>query len=264
MNSPEHPQSERHILSQINIAELKSTNTFLISETNDISVLQSDNGKRYVKRSLADYENNHTVLINYLATQEFPAVGFVGTVRGRTMHEQAMHMRRLALLRLGSAVPVYTDETSMLYPYIEGETLRAKLEQGETDSILPTLNSIKRGHNLGLRHGDRHPRNIIIQPDGNVMHIDFEVATHGPDAENLELTHLIYAMAGVSSKFEETTALVGQFTEDQRDRYDWGRIAVLMQNYDIYLREHPVGKFKKTKIPRLGEKLPFVLNTIAR
>lgn len=224
---------------------------------NQLDLLEDPQGIFYVQKSLSDREVNHAAIINYLATYEYPAIGFEGNVRGRSIREQATYMQQAAQFDL-SVMPVYIDNTTFVYPYREGPRLRDSLQQGNIECILPTLNSLKSAHELELHPGDRHPGNVIVLPDGAVMHIDFEVDAQGKHVKELELAQMIYGILGKTTKIDEATALVRQFAIDQRHRYDWRQVTLFLKNYDNYLTSHDIGKKSKTETPRLQNKLPLI------
>src|SRR5262249_21329722 len=66
--------------------------------------------------------------------------------------------------------------------YVEGETLRKRLERGriEVDEALDVTKQIAAGlaasHTVGVIHRDIKPENIMLRPDGYVKILDFGLA----------------------------------------------------------------------------------------
>src|SRR5688572_10883977 len=77
--------------------------------------------------------------------------------------------------------------------YVEGETLKARLAQSQTDrasvpQILSFIVMVARAlhyvHQRGILHGDIKPANIIVTPSGTPKIMDFGVAQIGPINES--------------------------------------------------------------------------------
>src|SRR6185369_4318113 len=66
--------------------------------------------------------------------------------------------------------------------YIEGDTLRSRLNRGgldlsETlDIIIQFVSALNAAHQAGIIHRDIKPENIMLRPDGYVKLLDFGLA----------------------------------------------------------------------------------------
>lgn len=82
--------------------------------------------------------------------------------------------------------------------YVEGETLRQRLEQGNLlreellNVAIQIVSALEAAHNEGIVHRDIKPENIMIRPDGFVKVLDFGLAritkSALSDGENSSIT----------------------------------------------------------------------------
>ncbi len=91
----------------------------------------------------------------------------------------------------------YKDQTYFAMEFVEGETLRSKIEKGDlkTDESIDILKQLCEGllkaHNAGIIHRDIKPENIIIDRESRVRILDFGLAKlRGSDNITKELTTL--------------------------------------------------------------------------
>ncbi len=102
--------------------------------------------------------------------------------------------RAAARIRHPSLCPIFDAGESggipfLVMPYIEGETLAARIRKGHSpgdrrwrDTILSilaeTARAIHAAHEAGLVHGDIKPSNILITPEERPVVLDFDMAGH--------------------------------------------------------------------------------------
>src|SRR5581483_8306610 len=132
-------------LSQFRLTELPIAQ----GEVSTVSLLKDSKGKLYVRKNLRENGAVLTRIIDNLSTNEYDAVGYIGTggsLKGRSLQEQAAHMRRAAFLGHPMVLPVYADDQFLVTPFIRGETLREHLHRGETVAIQPALTSLYDAH----------------------------------------------------------------------------------------------------------------------
>lgn len=210
----------------------------------------------YVKRTLR--QDNLAQLIHRLSEEEFPAVGFVGNVRGRSMQEQAEHMQESSDLGLIVPTPFGADEQILLYTYIPGDTLSKHIKDGNTAAIAPSLTSLAEAHKQDIIHGDPYPGNFILQDDEKIVRIDFDVEIEGKYAKELELSQFLWAVCNQTIDIDPVADMLGRFVQEHpHTEYDWDQISTFMKKYETYLRKFSNG------MPRLGEKLVVITSTIA-
>lgn len=117
--------------------------------------------------------------------------------RGRDATSAAARLMReaqaLAKLNHPNVVAVYdvgehAGSVFVAMEFVEGETLRAWLKRSRArgdrwENVLPTLIAAGRGlqaaHRQGLVHRDFKPDNVMVQPDGRVVVMDFGLARGG-------------------------------------------------------------------------------------
>lgn len=91
------------------------------------------------------------------------------------------------------------NETAyIIMEYLEGETLKEKLErdgkmelEDALNVILPILSSLKEIHKIGIIHRDIAPDNIMLTKDGEVKLIDFGASRFATTTHSRSLTVLI-------------------------------------------------------------------------
>jgi eukaryotic-like serine/threonine-protein kinase len=82
----------------------------------------------------------------------------------------------------------------MVTEFVEGETVRARLERGPmaiqpaVDTALQVVSALAAAHGRGIVHRDIKPENVMLRPDGYVKVLDFGLAklAAAPDAQTTE------------------------------------------------------------------------------
>lgn len=246
--TPEEPR-----LNGIDLSRLVSTDMQLSQgDVSRVEVLRdATNDRLYVKKTWGEGLLTH---LPQVATLEYPEVGFSGSMRIRSMMEQAAHMKNASALGLGVVAPVYADEETLIYPYTPGESLRERLIHGETEGIAPALISINKAHKKNVIHGDRWAKNIIIGEDGKVTHVDFDIALEGANAREMEIAQILYDFPRLTMEFETTIANLISFMQLHASEYDWPVVQRLVKGYETFYTEHPIGKTWRFPFFGVGEK----------
>lgn len=80
-------------------------------------------------------------------------------------------------LAVGLPVPklIHADTDWMLIEYIEGRTFHEFVKAGEVEILLKILKELNLAHRQGIIYGDRWGDNEIIDSQGNVRMIDFDI-----------------------------------------------------------------------------------------
>ncbi len=93
---------------------------------------------------------------------------------------------------------LYNDTAYIIMEYIDGETLKSKLERDGKMSIeetlnviLPVVSALKEVHEIGIIHRDISPDNIMISKDGKVSLIDFGASRFATSTHSKSLSVLI-------------------------------------------------------------------------
>ena len=130
------------------------------------------------------YKAYHAALDRYVALKVMhPAFKGDANFLARFQREA----RVVAKLEHPNIVPVYDFSEHKGSPYlvmrfVEGETLKARLEQGQLslpeilDVIRPMGEALNYAHEQGVLHRDIKPSNVILSDDGRVFLTDFGLA----------------------------------------------------------------------------------------
>lgn len=129
---------------------------------------------------------------------EYNEIGFTGQggrFRRRTIEEQS-HFTRLAA-SLGLHVLQSTNEGMNYYPFIKNaQTLDNYLPLASPKNtakvVYESFDDLRRAHDHDIIYGDRWPKNILILPNAQILHIDFDIALSGPCAKEFEVSQLTY------------------------------------------------------------------------
>lgn len=80
-------------------------------------------------------------------------------------------------LAVGLPVPklIHADKDWMVIEYIEGRTFHEFVKAGEVEILLKILRELNLAHTKGIIYGDRWGDNEIIDSQGNVRMIDFDI-----------------------------------------------------------------------------------------
>lgn len=93
---------------------------------------------------------------------------------------------------------LYNDTAYIIMEYIDGETLKSKIErdgkmpvESALKIVLPVASALKEVHEAGIIHRDISPDNIMIDKDGKVSLIDFGASRFATTTHSKSLSVLI-------------------------------------------------------------------------
>ena len=126
------------------------------------------------------------------------------------------HPNILTIFEFGAA-----GETCFLAAeYVQGETLRARLQQGrltlpETlDLAAQIASALRAAHHAGIVHRDIKPENLMVRPDGIVKVLDFGLAKLA-EASAAPAATQAFATAGVSTRAGVIMGTAGYMSPEQ-------------------------------------------------
>ncbi|HEV8131346.1 MAG TPA: serine/threonine-protein kinase [Acidobacteriota bacterium] len=138
------------------------------------------------------YRAEDTVLGRYVALKVLAPE----STRDETLRQRLKHEARAAasLSHPGIATVYGLEEAGdvlfIVYEYVRGETLRARMRQAPMDLNLAlqiaveTARALAAAHNLGIVHRDLKPENIICCAEGGIKILDFGLARVAAGAWN--------------------------------------------------------------------------------
>ncbi len=230
-----------------------------------VEVLQNRiDGELLVRKTRGKQREIH---IEEVDRVEYLGVHFDGFLSERTFPEQADLTKQWFRWGLDVVEPVHVTQEEIIYPYIPGSNLKTHLINGETSAIEPALASVKRAHKAGVILGDRKPKNIIVEDDGRITHIDFDLKLTGKRREELELAQLIYDITCQTTKFDDTMGIIETFARNSPrknvTRYSWPKVAQFIKRYDQFYTEHPIGIDWRDSDAGLGNNLAVVTSALS-
>ncbi|WP_333202687.1 hypothetical protein [Microcoleus sp. S28C3] len=169
--------------------------------------------ERYVFRAR---RGNSLEGINAYLKRMYENTGFLeigGKFKLRTIAEEIDFISRA--LTVGLPVPklIKADTDWMLIEYIEGKLFHELLEAGEVEILLKVLRELNLAHRQGIIYGDRWGKNEIIDPQGNVRLIDFEIEWSQEKDDNrvledLEMAFTIFSCLRQTRRHDELLKII--------------------------------------------------------
>lgn len=187
---------------------LQPTEERLDGELNYNFLLTDNQNHIYILR--APKPEAETERIRSLIDQELTAT-FQGPYRYRTIYQQTEFMHYAHSLGIRVVTPLYTDQESMLLPFIDGRQYAHYLLQGgieTTASVLDNL-ALARRHKLDI--GDRWTRNTIVEQSGDIFEVDFDLKLLGDNPCEYDLAQTLYHTLHFSSRREEMLAFIEDY-----------------------------------------------------
>ncbi len=146
----------------------------------------------------------------------YEATGFIqngGSFKLRNIADEVDFIKRA--LAAGLPVPklIHADEDWMLIEYVTGKTLFDLLEAGEVKFLPKIVQSMNLAHSQGIVYADRWTGNEMIDSQGNVRMIDFDIEWFyegGNDGtlEALEMAWTIFNAMRVTSNRDDLLNIV--------------------------------------------------------
>ncbi|ALB41644.1 hypothetical protein AA650_15300 [Anabaena sp. WA102] len=146
----------------------------------------------------------------------YEATGFIqngGSFKLRNIGDEVDFIKRA--LAVGLPVPklIHADQDWMLIEYVTGKTLLEFLETGEVKFLPKVLQEMNLAHRQGIIYADRWTGNEMIDTQGNVRMIDFDIEWFyqgGNDGtlEALEMAWTIFNAMRVTSNRDELLTIV--------------------------------------------------------
>lgn len=138
--------------------------------------------------------------------------------------------RLVARLEHPNIVPIYDyaeheGQPYLVMKYIEGETLKARLQHGplnatEVQNVVETVGAaLAYAHKQGILHRDIKPSNVILSKDGNIYLADFGLARIAQSGESTLTTDMIL---GTPQYISPEQAMAKKDLDEGTDIYSFG------------------------------------------
>jgi hypothetical protein len=169
--------------------------------------------ERYVFR--AKRESSAEEIKAYMGYM-YEATGFLengGSFKIRNNAEEIDFIKRALVVGLPVPKLIHADRDWMLIEYIAGKTLFEFLEAGEVKFLPNVVQEMNLAHRRGIIYADRWSGNEMIDAQGNVRMIDFDIEWFyqgGNDGtlEALEMAWLIFNAMRVTSRRDDLLKIV--------------------------------------------------------
>lgn len=191
-------------------------------------------GDRYVFRARRDVSTEAgDAYMQYM----YEATGFIqngGSFKLRNIADEVDFLQRA--LAAGLPVPklIHAAEDWMLIEYVTGKTLYEFLEVGEVKFLPKIIQEMNLAHRRGIIYADRWGGNEMVDDEGNVRMIDFDIEWFyqgGNDGtlEALEMAWTIFNSMRVTSRRDDLLKIVE--TEVLPSLKIWGYDISKMKNF---------------------------------
>ena len=173
------------------------------------------------------YKAYHASLDRYVALKALhPAFNEDKTFAARFQREA----RVVAKLEHPNIVPIYDyaeheGRPYLVMKYIEGDTLKARLNQGplsseEINQIVDSVGSaLAYAHKQGILHRDIKPSNVLVSPDGQIYLADFGLARIAQSGESTLSSDMIM---GTPQYISPEQAMGKKDLDARTDLYSFG------------------------------------------
>lgn len=161
--------------------------------------------------------------INAYLKRMYENTGFLeagGKFKLRTIAEEIDFIK--SALAVGLPVPklIKADTDWMLIEYIEGKAFYEFLEAGEVEVLLKVLQELNLAHRHRIIYGDRWGKNEIIDSQGNVRLIDFDIewsqeGDSNEAIEDLEMAFTIFSCLRQTRNYDDLLKII------QTDAIPW-------------------------------------------
>jgi len=204
-----------------------------------------------------DAKHDRQVAIKVLAGDLTASLGAQRFAREIRLTARLQHPHILALLDsgvFGADAGVFRGRPYYVMPYVDGESLRARLARGDTfgiDEALRVLrevaDALRYAHEQGVVHRDIKPENILFSREHAVV-ADFGIAKalvasqndedseHGAKKNSDGTVTQLSSLMGTPAYMAPEQAAGDASLDHRADLYAWGVVA-----YELLAGRHPVG-----------------------
>lgn len=180
---------------------------------NHILYITTAAGERYVFR--ARRESSAEEIEAYMRYM-YEFTGFIangGSFKIRNIAEEIDFLKRALAVDLPVPQLIYAEKDWMLIEFVQGKPLLQFLEDGEVEVLPKVLREIHLAHSRGIIYADRWSGNEMIDSQGNVRMIDFDIEWFYPTdndgtLEALEMAWTIFNAMRVTSKRDDLLKIV--------------------------------------------------------
>lgn len=139
--------------------------------------------------------------------------GVGGTFELRTIAEEIQFMENAAVASLPVPKLIASESDWMLMEFLPGKTLHESVKMGEVGWVFTVLKAMNLAHQRGIIYGDRWGDNELIDSQGNISFIDFDIkwGYEGSEAgmlEALEMAVTLFNSLRLTTAREELLNLV--------------------------------------------------------
>ena len=146
----------------------------------------------------------------------------------RRFQTEATRSSRFSDPHIASVYDVFEaqGEIFLVMEYVEGETLRVRLQQGVKleqffDIAAQCTEALIAAHDQGIVHCDIKPENIMLTPNGQVKILDFGVAKHLPRSDRSSTLGNSSSVAGTPA-YMSPEVLLGRIPDGRADIFSLG------------------------------------------
>lgn len=141
---------------------------------NHVLFIETSAGRSVFRmRREASYDEIFQYLNSMYIHTGFPEIG--GIFRLRSIREEIAFLRYSHALSLPVPQLQWDGGNWMLIEFIEGQTAYAAVKKGDLSVVGKVLETLYHAHTQGVIYGDRWGDNEVIDPQGRVRTIDFDV-----------------------------------------------------------------------------------------
>lgn len=218
-------------------------------------VFEDRKGKKYIIRT-ENPQGRSEELPSVEA--EYRGVGFLNNplnkFKIRNSLEQFSFAKQLALAGISATKAIFTNEDSQIIYFEEGAVnisdlwLRSDDRAGNATRL--TLEALTKVHKNGFALGDRWGPNELMNHDGQIIFVDFDIEILGPETKEFELASLLYftsyfaQLAGNDSNVFLLLDIYKEFLQDlpSQNIYNMLILRKYIENYFEYFQRE--GKYR--------------------
>ncbi len=136
-----------------------------------------------------------------------------GGYRLRSLDEQNQFTQRCNEREIIVAGVEWLGEHAIVQ-HVKGRVLSEYLkgEQADLQVVENFLGTVLNAHQKGIVFGDRWTKNVIVTPDGQIVHVDFDIELEGDCRHEFEMAQAIYYVS--LAKDEEAQDVIDKWFQD--------------------------------------------------